>query len=246
MTESGALIRLFPVPFRLIRDEQRFKKWQWISAQIYRASDDRRPESHKIYVDTISLDGAPLPLKGEWAARRDALSRLAMFSDFAALDEARVSEGVTLGLVRPTRILGLDIAPVDNPEWTPEELHKLVQHQQQAGLFDDDDARQVTTLRKLPYSFHYNYVCEVGGEARTYRHKVADWEAGALYWKCRTRHRDGWEVPFRAKLEQILPAADLQFLMGTIHRFPDQWLIVSLIYPPRSKAAPTLQTELAF
>jgi hypothetical protein len=30
------------------------------------------------------------------------------------------------------------------------------------------------------------------------------------------------------------------FLMGTIHRFPDQWLIVSLIYPPK----PTLQ-ELA-
>lgn len=23
------------------------------------------------------------------------------------------------------------------------------------------------------------------------------------------------------------------FLMGTIHRFPGQWLIVGLIYPPR-------------
>src|SRR3546814_9298790 len=42
MTEEGSLIRLFPVPFRAIRDEQKFKKWQWISAQIYKAKEDRR------------------------------------------------------------------------------------------------------------------------------------------------------------------------------------------------------------
>jgi hypothetical protein len=27
MTESGRLIRLYPVPFRLVADEQQFKKW---------------------------------------------------------------------------------------------------------------------------------------------------------------------------------------------------------------------------
>lgn len=40
--------------------------------------------------------------------------------------------------------------------------------------------------------------------------------------------RGRWEGPFRAKLENELPATDLMFLMGTMHRFPDQWLIVSL------------------
>lgn len=235
MTETGALIRLFPVPFRLIRDEQQFKKWQWISAQIYKAKDDRRLESHKIYVDTIAVEGTPLSTSNAWKARRDAMSGLEAFGDFDALDSARVSDGTTLGLLRPKRILGLDIAPVGNPEWTKEEFEKLLQHQQQAGLFDDDDARAITTLRKLPYAFHYKYECDVRGETRTYRHKIADWEAGALYWNCRQRHGQEWEAPFRTKLEQQLPAADLQFLMGTIHRFPDQWLIVSLIYPPKLK-----------
>jgi hypothetical protein len=28
MTEDGKLIRLYPVPFRLVSDEQQFKKWQ--------------------------------------------------------------------------------------------------------------------------------------------------------------------------------------------------------------------------
>ncbi|KQS03620.1 hypothetical protein ASG11_04625 [Sphingomonas sp. Leaf357] len=245
MAEDGSLIRLFPVPFRLIRDEQQFKKWQWISAQIYKANSDRRPESHKIYVDTIALQGAPITTKNQWAARRQELDKLVTFDDFAALDAARVSNGVTLGLLRPARILSLEITPVDNADWTKDELKKLVQHQQQAGLFDDNDANEITTLRKLPFAFHYSYRCDVNGESRTYRHKIADWEAGALYWNCHQRYGDAWEAPFRAKLEQQLPAADLIFLMGTIHRFPDQWMIVSLIYPPRTHAVATTQTEFA-
>jgi hypothetical protein len=118
ISQTGALIRLFPVPFRLIRDDQQFKKWQWISAQIYRANGDRRPESHKIYVDTIALDGAPVSTKGQWSARRQALSSLTVYDDFAALDAARIAGGVTLGLLRPKRVTGLEITPVDNPQWT--------------------------------------------------------------------------------------------------------------------------------
>ena len=29
---------------------------------------------------------------------------------------------------------------------------------------------------------------------------------------------------------------DVLFLMGTIHRFPHQWLIVSVLYPPKRPA----------
>lgn len=246
MTETGALIRLFPVPFRLIRDDQQFKKWQWVSAQIYPANGDRRPESHKIYVDTISLDGAPISTKGQWEARRQALSALTIYDDFDALDAARVADGVTLGLLRPKRVTGLEISPVDNPQWTADELEKLVKHEKQAGLFEQDGEREIKTLRKLPHAFHYTYECEVGGETRHYRHKIADWEAGALYWNCQRSHGAGWEAPFRARIGEVLPAADLHFLMGTIHRFPNQWMIVSLIYPPKMAATVVAQAELVF
>lgn len=246
MTADGELIRLFPVPFRLIRDDQQFKKWQWISAQIYKANDDRRPESHKIYVDTIALDGTPLALVNGWELRRRQIDKLPLFTDFAGLECRREVNGITLGLVRPSKVLGLDITTVDHAEWTDQELRKLVQQQQQqAGLFADDDARVVRTLRKLPFAFHYRYECESEGETRTYRHKIADWEIGALYWKCRKRYANNWEGPLREKIERILPKADLMFLMGTIHRFPEQWLIVSLIYPPHRRAARPVQTELA-
>lgn len=233
MDRSGKLIRLFPVPFRLIDGTQQFKKWQWVSARIDRAVGDRRPESHKLFVDTVKFNGPPLPTSNAWRVRREALSKLKVFADFAELDADRVANGTTLGLVRPTRILGLDTTAVPKPDWTDEEKAKLLQSQRQGGLFDDTDAKALTTLRKLPHDFHYRYECNSSAGARMYRHKIVDWEAGALYWNCYHGHNDGWEPPFRRKLEVSLPAADLIFLMGTIHRFPEQWLIVSLIYPPK-------------
>jgi hypothetical protein len=195
MEEDGRLVRLFPVPFRLVGDDKQFKKWQWISARIYKASNDHRSESHKVFVDTIVCHGDPLSTRVGWRARRDQLNKIPTYDSFVALDAARASQGVTLGLLRPSRIIGLDIKPCEKPEWTQEEKDKLVQHERQSGLFDEADANRVATLRKVPFDFHYRYECAVGDQLQEHRHKIADWEAGALYWKCRSTYRDGWKPP---------------------------------------------------
>ncbi|TIP10596.1 hypothetical protein [Mesorhizobium sp.] len=233
MEDNGHLIRLFPVPFRLINDDQQFKKWQFIKATIEKAKDDHRPESHHIKVDTIGMDGPPISTKNGWAVRLGFLDKARIHDDFSAVEADRQSTGHTLAFLRPSRILAVDITPSSNPDWTSQERDKLLKYQQQAGLFDAADARAIRTLRKLPFEFHYRYRCDVVGVQAEYRHKIADWEAGALFWNCRKNYGEKWEAPFREKLESVLPAADLIFLMGTIHRFPDQWLIVSLIYPPK-------------
>ena len=79
---------------------------------------------------------------------------------------------------------------------------------------------------------------------RTAVHKIVDWEAGALYWNCRRSHGAGWEAPFRAMMEEQLGGRELMFLMGNQHRFQDQWLIISLFYPPKRKPAAALQQSL--
>ena len=94
INESGRFIRLYPVPFRLIGDEQQFKKWQWVTARIEKARNDRRPESHRVFVDTIVCDGDPLPTSRGWQSRRDQLRKMPIFDDFAALDATRASSGV--------------------------------------------------------------------------------------------------------------------------------------------------------
>ena len=239
--DSGKLLRIYPMPFRLVSNDKQFKKWQWISARIEKSRKDHRVESHKIYVDTINCDELPLSTKNGWLARREHIQKILKHSDFDALEKVRAAGGPTLGIVRPAKIVRLDIIPAISSDWTKSEIAKLISAQQQVDLFDATDAKSIATLKKLPFDFHYRYVCSVDGIDKEYRHKIVDWEIGALYWNVRRSHGENWEKPFREKLEVQLPKTDLMFLMGTIHRFPDQWLIVSLIYPPRQQSEPVNQ-----
>ena len=80
---------------------------------------------------------------------------------------------------------------------------------------------------------------------KEYKHKIVDWEAGALFWKMHAEHGPtAWESKFRSKIEIELTKKDLMFLMGNQHGFPDQWLIVSLIYPPKRTPADDGQIPL--
>jgi hypothetical protein len=242
--ETGELMRLYPVPFRLIADTAKFKKWQWITAQIQKTNRDHRPESHRIGVDTIVCDDEIVSTRDNWRERRQSLDKLRVFERMTDLDSERIQFGTSLGLLRPVRILGLDITATSS-EWTDEERRKLVAMQQQGNLFDNTDASSIALLRKLPFDFHYRYICVApDGAEIELRHKIADWEIGALYWNVARQHGSKWEKPFRDKLERELPARDLMFLMGTIHRFPDQWLITSLIYPPKLQPSSEQQMSL--
>jgi hypothetical protein len=167
VTEAGKLIRLFPVPFRLIADEQQFRKWQWVTALVEKSRDDHRPESHRIYVDKIECDVAPLPAgKLGWPRRLELLRKVPIYADFGAIEADRITFGATLALLRPSRILELEIKATKNPDWTDEEKTKLNQMQQQASLFsEEENTRQVALLEKIPFDFHYRYECVVEGKA---------------------------------------------------------------------------------
>jgi hypothetical protein len=130
-------------------------------------------------------------------------------------------------------ILSLEITPARQREWTDEERQKLIQQQVQGDLFADPESAALRTLRKLPFDFYYRFRAPTEPVGSAHRLKIVDWEAGALYWNVTQKHGDDWQQPFRQKFEAALPASDLQFLLGTIHRFPAQWLIVSVIYPPK-------------
>ena len=235
LNENGQIRRVFPVPFRLLEGESRFKKWEWIRAQITKANDDHRPESHKIDVDTIERLES-IGKQKEWAERRRWIEPH-IVKNFDALESRRQTTGETLGIVRPVKILALEITPEKQTDWTEDETIKLTRE----GLFDSTETRARKPLRKLPFAFHYRYQCEDGTE---FRHRITDWEVGALYWNCVHLYGPNWEEKLRQKLETELPNKDLMFLMGTIHRFPHQWLIVGLIYPPKPKIS--LQPALNF
>ena len=227
VNRDGELRRIFPVPFRLLEGEARFKKWWWVRAVVHKAQNDHRPESHKIDVGTIE-HLSEISTKNDWSERRRWYEPH-IITNFEELEVRRQQSGQTLGILRPVEILGLDITPEKQADWSDEETEKMGRE----CLFDDTTVKNRVPLRKLPFAFHYRYRCPESEEV--IRHRVTDWEVGALYWNCVRSHGSEWQKPFRQKLEEELPGKDLMFLMGTIHRFPDQWLIVGLIYPPKLK-----------
>ena len=242
LTQEGELRRLFPIPFRLLAGDDRFKRWEWVRMKLSRKTSDVRPESRKIEIDSIVRRGDFVDTSGDWTKRLELIEQHKI-SDPDALEERRKATGETLGFIEPVRCISLEIAPVGNPEWTAAEVEKL----RAEGLFDTAEARARTLLRKLPVDFHYRYECETLHGRKEFRHKVTDWEFGALYWNCMNRHGpNGWESAFRDKVERdFFSSRRMLFLLGTMRFHPHRWLLVGVVYPPKPQgAAPSRQLDL--
>jgi hypothetical protein len=239
INSEGEARRLFPLPYRDLEKKRQFKKWQWINARVRKASKDARPESFNIEADSIQI-GELIPTKNSWQHRLSKIQHL-IHPNPDALEKCRQESGATLGFVHPVSILGIKITPSNSPDWTEEERAKL----EQEFLFDPRESEKKITLRKIPFDFHYIYQCQCESGVRTFKHKITDWEVGALFWTCKKSHGENWEIPFRQKLEkEFQEKNDLYFLLGTIHRFPDQWLIVGVYYPPKPSRSKQEQLNL--
>ena len=69
---TKGLVRLYPVPFRDLDENKKFKKYNIIEAKITKANDDRRPESYKINPESIKIIGS-VDTKDKWQKRKDTV-----------------------------------------------------------------------------------------------------------------------------------------------------------------------------
>lgn len=234
INENGELRRLYPIPFRLLKEDKQFKKWQWIEARILKAPSDKRPESYRIDVDSISIKTTS---RISWEERMHWI-RKHIFNNLGELEEKRINENRSFGFIKPIDYT-LEIEEFKEKEWTKQEIENLNKN----SLFDTDFIKNRPTLKKLPYKFYYSYVCIEKNKEVNYRHRITDWEVGMLYLNCFQRYKEKWEIKMRGKIEnEFKRKKDLYLLMGNMHRFQHQWLIVGLVYPPKNK---TMQ-ELLF
>lgn len=243
--QDGSMRRLYPVPFRMIEQDQQFKKWQWIEVGVEKAPADHRPESYKVDIGSLKAE-EDVTTKKEWAERWEWIDKMPTFSSFDGMERACKDEGLSIALLRPKRVLGLEIKDARKKDWTDEEKEKLMRAQMQGDLFSEAQAKQqVRELRKVPFDFYYSYVYDTPDGEKERKHKIVDWEAGALFWRMYREHGlVGWKDKFRAKIEDDLISKDLMFLMGNLHRFQDQWLIISLFYPPKRTPVEVRQGSL--
>jgi hypothetical protein len=226
----------------MIENGQQFSKWQWISVLVEKTNRDHRPESHRLYIDTLQPGGL-VDTKRGWTSRWQWLDKIPAFTSYREMDASRERGSLSIALLRP-RNIRLEIRKARHQDWTAEERAKLMRPEQ-GSLFDEVETKQqVRALEKIPFDFYYVYDTDGPDGDEEHCHKIVDWEASALYRNCQRKHGPNWQEPFRAKLAGGLTGMDLMFLMGNQHRFQDQWLIISLVYPPKRAPVDERQTRL--
>lgn len=236
INEQGELRRLYPIPFRHLEKDKQFKKWQWIHTKIEKSSD-KRPESHNI--DTLCLStGETVPTDGNWSQRLRLIDHQ-IYPSFRKLEECRKEGICSMGFVRPSNV-SFTLVKRNEPDWSEKELTYL----QRQGLFDSNNQISRKLLKKVPYEFRYSFVDETENGPETYDFMITDWEISQFFWMCQNRYGNSWEEFFRKKMEIELPSKDLILMMGTMHRFQDQWLIIGIVYPPKRKPGEAIQPYL--
>src|ERR1044071_6231220 len=70
VTEDRKWLRLYPVPYRFLDQDKRFRKYQWIEVEVTKGSDGR-PESYTPALASIKILTEPLPTANEWQARKE-------------------------------------------------------------------------------------------------------------------------------------------------------------------------------
>ncbi len=188
-----------------------------------RATDDPRPESHILDIDSIKIVSGPLPSTRNWERRKEAVFPLKAHCLWC-LKAIRDKQGYpTLGIFKPAEIGRLIIEP-DEAEWTPEQLAKLRQH----TLFN---TMPTTELEKIPYRFKYEFRCPESG-CPGHSLTCTDWELGQSWRRWRWKYGSDWESKFRQKFEtEMIKKNDTHFYVGTLHRHQANWIIVGLFYP---------------
>ena len=221
ITDSGEWIRLFPVPYRRMSVEKRFRKYQWVALDVTKASDPR-PESYTPNLDSIEVDGH-VSTNNDWAERRKIVLKDAAHCLCCLERERKVHKGPTLGVFRPRSIRRLIIEP-DEAEWSEEQLARL----RQSSFFDEAPAKE---LEKVPFKFKYQFVCE-DQDCSGHKLSCTDWEMIQSYRRWREEYGDEWEAKFRQKYEhEMIKLNETHFYVGTLHGHPDKWIIVGLFYP---------------
>jgi hypothetical protein len=227
ITDRGEWLRIFPVPWRLLAQDQRFRKYQWVDLIVTKARDDYRVESYHLKPDGISIVSALGTEKG-WRARKNIVLPLQSHC-LCCLTKLRDQQQYpTLGIIRPESILKLRLIP-DTPNWTDAQLAML----RQQNFFVEAPREE---LKKLPLKFCYQFRCPES-DCNGHTLMCTDWEMGQSYRKWRTEYGEqGCERAFRQKYEsEMIHKTDTHFFVGTVASHPNRWIIIGLFYPPRQQ-----------
>jgi hypothetical protein len=243
--EEGNWVRLYPIPFRKLEYQNRYKKYSWIELDIVKNTSDFRPESYRPtniddirIVDEIKADGS------SWDARRSIVLKKVYTNLEKLIGDAKDQNiRTSLAVFKPNKIIRFQWVEVDR-EWDKDLLELLKVKATQKDLFKNAE-NPFEVVRKLPYKFSYSFTDETGKESTL---MIEDWEIGQLFWNCLDKRKDEQLACNDVKkkyYDDFVKTKDLYFFLGTTRKFHsvglNPFIIIGTFHPK-----PQVQQELNF
>ncbi len=240
--DDGNWIRIYPLLFRKLDYESRYKKYQWIELSLVKNSSDPRPESYRVVdPDAIELKQS-VGTEKAWQERKSILfEKNIVYTNLTDLTAKANSNELSLAIFKPQKIVNFLIEKVDR-EWNKECLEHLKESSKQFSLFQQEDEvqKEFSRVDKLPYKFSYKFIDDTGKESTL---MIEDWEIGMLYWNCLKSSDNDEELAVKKVKEKYLTeflTKDIYLFLGTTRQFhgwaSNPFVIVGVFYPPVDKS----------
>lgn len=225
VTEAGEWIRLYPISYRYLENNQQYQKYSWVEVEVQKALDDNRIESYKPKNESITIIRPPLSGKKKWDEARSLLLPTAHKS-LCSLKDLQ-EQNISLGIFKPLKINDF-YWKEESTEWTEEEKQTIYQQ----DLFGIGHK----PLEKMPFSFHYKFDCDdenCSGHDLT----ITDWEVQQAFRDWRGIYEP--EEALRKIKERWLHTIfgqdrDTYFIVGTHHVFKT-FMILGVFWPPKDQ-----------
>ncbi len=236
--ENGKWVRIYPVPYRLLQDYERYEKHQWISVDLQRNTRDHRRESYRPISDFKLLK--KVGTNDRWAERREILSAVPVYSDMQELinkaQKNSPEKKLSLAMFKPAQILNFSWEK-NSSKLDTKKVQQLETRKAQIDLIPSKDniEHQFKNAEKLPYKFFYHFRDAKKKESRM---MIEDWEVGALFWNCLRKYNDEL-IALRKVKQKFLngfATIDLHLILGTTYKHHNTalnpFVIVGVYYPP--------------
>lgn len=240
LREDGSWVRIYPVPFRRLRDDLRFEKYAWIELPLEKNSKDPRPESYRP-TDLSQIKRIEfVNTANEWRERKKLiLEKIPCYTDLSELIIKAKNNELSLALFKPTVIDDFIAEPTER-EWDKKKLDAVLSQLNQGSLFPQEEfVDDFGIVKKLPYKFYYVFHDTTGKRSKL---MIEDWEVGALYRNCFKKYKSEEKALEKVKekfLHTFVDKHDLYFYLGTTlewHlRAPNPFVIVGTFSPPKER-----------
>ncbi len=242
INEQGDWRRLYPIPFRALKELDRYKKYQWIEVEIQKSSGDPRPESYKLGQNSgiAIINSKPISTKNYWQERKNILKQTVIFENKQTIVQKAHDNQLSLVCFKPKQILDFEYEKTER-EWDKSITGYIDAENSQENLFQEFK-REIKLIRKLPYKFFYKFQDNENIESRL---MIEDWEIGQLYWNCLTNSRNEQEAleKVRQKYEGFITHNEIILFLGTTKEFhirkaKNPFVIIGVFYPPIKREYP--------